>query len=276
LPGSAGLALRPPFRHDQPVPTTDRVSALPRYALGLVGLTSFAVGAVAVFVTENGTGTAALLTIGAVLMVFGAMGERIESLELGNAKLRLRAAAAEKYEQAEVLEQQGDPRSADALRAQARALLEAADPLAARYATVRSLSPAAPERTRAMEQIVADARRQAAAQEFDPGEVSRWLREGSDERRIVALAMMQERKELRDLDLTLDAIAHPHSPFEQYHALRLAEAMVGDLDARRRQQLAEVIRRAQRSLRFRYDSDRWRLSERVLDRLAEDAADHRT
>jgi YD repeat-containing protein len=256
------------------VPTTDRTSALPRFALGIVGLASFVVGAVAVFVTENGTGTAALLTIGAVLMVFGAMGERIESLELGNAKLRLRAAAAEKYEQAEVLEREGDPETADALRAQARALLEAADPLAARYATVRSGSRAGPERTRAMEKIVADARQQAAQQEFDPGEVARWLREGNDERRIVALALMQGRKELRDADLVMDAIAHSHSAFEQYHALRLADAMVADLDADRRQQLVDVIHRAQRSLRFRYDSDRWRLSERILDRLAEPPADH--
>ena len=234
-----------------------------------MGIASFIAGAVAVFVTENGPGATALLTIGAVLTVFGTMGERIESLEFGNAKLRLRAAAAAKYEQAEAVEQEGDAETAEALRAQARALLEAADPLAARYATVRAASRSGPERTRAMEQVVADARRQAAAQDFDPGEVARWLREGNDERRVVALAMMEERAELRDLDLVLEAIAHPHSAFEQYHALKVAAAMVDDLDASQRRRVADAIRREQRGLRFRYDSDRWRLSEHVLQRLSE-------
>ncbi len=256
------------------MPSKDRFnSLLPRLTLAVLGMASFITGAVAVFITENGMGATALLTIGAVLTIVGTMGEHIESLEFGNAKLRLRAAAAAKYEEADTLAREGDLENAETLRAQARALLEAADPLATRYATVRSATPAGPERTRAMEQVVVDARRQASQQDFDPAEVARWLSDGSDERRIIALAMMQQRKELRNLDLALEAIAHSHSAFEQYHALRLVEAMVDDLDQTERRRAIDVIRHEQRGLRFRHDTDRWHLSERILNRLSEEPED---
>jgi hypothetical protein len=240
-----------------------------RVILVTFGVASFVAGAVAVFATQNGTGAAALLTAGVVLALFAMMGDRIESLELGNAKLRLRAAAADKYLQAETSERAGDLRAADELRSQARALLEAADPLAARYASVRGSMPAGPARTRAMEQVMADARRLAADKDFDPHEVRSWLREGNDERRVMALALMQEQRDLRDYDLVMDAIAQPHSAFEQYHAMRLAAAMINDLAADQRHRLADVLRSQQQGRRFQRDRDLRNLSQQILDRLGQ-------
>lgn len=242
---------------------TGPFTGLMRVALAVVGLGSWAAGVLAVFETENGTGSAALVTVGVLLLFVGLLGNRIESIELGGAKVRLKAQAAEKLALADRMEQEGDPDAADRLREQAHALLEAAGPVAADYRAVRGSMPAGPERTGAMERVVAEARRLAREQEFDAGEVARWLREGSDEERVTALGLMQASPHLRDLDGVLAAIEDYRSPFEHYHALRLALLMVPDLGAAERARLAAVVLAA-RGLRMRRDAERWRLSEEIL------------
>jgi len=243
-----------------------------RLLLGLLGAGSFGAGVAAVFVTENGTGTGVLITFGGILLVLALLGDRIESFEFGGSKLKLRAAAAEKFALAEDSEHRGDTETAARLRAEARALLEAAGPIAADYRTVRGSMPAGRARTMALERIVARARRLAAEQSFEPDEVIRWLRDGSDEERITALAMMQAKPTLRDFDAVVAAIKDSRSAFEQYHAMLLAEQMLGNLDAAQRQRLVEVIKGA-RGLRFRRDADRWKVSERILARMSERSTD---
>ena len=213
--------------------------------------------------TENGTGTGVLIGFGGVTLALAVLGDRVESFEFGGGKLRLRAAAAEKFALAEESEHRGDAAAATRLRVEARALLEAAGPIASEYRTVRDSMPAGWERTMVLENIVADARRLAIEQSFEPDEVIRWLREGSEEERITALAMMQARPEWRNFDAVLAAVKDARSAFEQYHAMLLAEEMLDDLDAGQRQRLGEVIR-GERGLRFRRDGDRWSLSERIL------------
>src|ERR1700722_8284279 len=115
-----------------------------------------------------------------------------------------------------------------------------------------------PARTLAMERVVARARKVADEQAFDPAVVLRWLREGSDEERVTALAMMEARPELRDVDSVLMAIKRSRTPFEQFHALLLADIMLDDLDAGDKQRLVEVIKSV-RGRRFRRDTDRWLL-----------------
>lgn len=61
----------------------------------------------------------------------------------------------------------------------------------------------------------------------------------------------------------LDAIEHSRSAFEQYHAMRVSLEMLPSLSPEQKQGLAEVIAN-QRNLRFRRDSDRWWLSEKIL------------
>jgi len=237
-----------------------------RLIMGLLGAGSFGAGVLAVFATENGAGAGMLLAFGGVLLVLALLGNRIESFEFGGAKLRLRAAAAERFALAEESERRGDTATADRLRAEAQALLDAAGPIAADYRSVRGSMRAGPQRTRALEEVVARARRLAAEQPFEPAEVLHWLREGSEEERITALAMMQAKRELRNFDAALAAIKHPRSPFEQYHAMLLTAKMIDELDSAQRRRLAEAIK-AERGLRFRRDRDRWRLSEDILRRV---------
>jgi hypothetical protein len=150
-------------------------------------------------------------------------------------------------------------------RREAQALLEGAGPIAAEYRMVRGSMPPGTARTMAMELIVARARKLADERPFERAEVLRWLRKGTDEQRVTALAMMQATPELRDFASVLTAIA---DPFEQYHALLLADIMLDDLDAGDRQRLAEVVNGV-RGRSFRHDTDRWLLSERILHRAAE-------
>jgi hypothetical protein len=238
-----------------------------RILLGLLGAGSFAAGTAAVFVTQNGTGSAALLAFGGVLLVLALLGDRIETFEFGGAQLKLRAAAAERFALAEESERRGDKAVAQQLRAEAHSLLEAAaGPVAANYRAIRSSMRAGPDRIRALEAVVAQARRLATEHPLDPDQVRRWLREGSGEERITALGLMQANPQLRDFDAMLQTIADPSSAFEQYHAMRLAVAMLDNLDDVQRIRLAQTVRDA-RGFRFRRDSDRWDLSEEILSRI---------
>ncbi|MGH3796321.1 MAG: hypothetical protein ACRDRT_12445 [Pseudonocardiaceae bacterium] len=239
-----------------------------RLLMGLLGAGSFGVGVLAVFTTQNGTGAGVLLAFGGTLLVLVMLSNHIESLEVGGIKLRLRAAAAERFALAEEAEWRGDTVTADQLRAEARTLLEAAGPIATDYRSVRTTMRPGPERTRRLEEVVARARRLAASEPFAPAEVLRSLREGGEEDRIVALVMMQGNRELRNFDAALEAITDSRSAFEQYHAMRLTVAMIDDLDPAQRQRLAEAIK-AQRGWRFHRDTDRWRLSEDILRRIAQ-------
>lgn len=250
----------------EPGSTSSQFTPLLRVLMGLLGAGAFGTGVLAVFVTQNGNGAGVLLAFGGVLLVLALLGNRIESLEFGGAKLRLRAAAAERFALAEESERQGDIATASRLRAEAQALLDAAGPVAADYRSVRGSMRAGPERTQAMEKAVFRARRLAEEQPFEPAEVLRWLRDGNDEERVTALAMMQASRELRNFEAALAAIKHSRSPFEQYHAILLTARMIDDLDESQLRRLTEVIK-SQRGLRFRRDTDRWQLSEDILRRV---------
>jgi CHAT domain len=189
--------------------------------------------------------------------------ERQVSDESGG-KLRMRAEAAEKFALAEDSEDRGDTTTAAQLREQAGALLEAAEPIASEYRNARLSMPEGRERTRAMESIMDRARELAGQGAFQPSEIISWLRDGSDEQRIIALAMMQAQPTLREFDALLATIKDPRSAFEQYHAMLLAKQMLDDLDVEQRQSLAEVLKDEQ-SMRFPFDRGRRRLSQAILD-----------
>lgn len=139
-----------------------------RLLLSLLGAASFGAGAAAVFLSTNATGTGVLIAFGGVVLVLALLGDRIESLEFGGAKLR-----------------------------------------------------------------------------------------------------MQAKPELWDFDSVLTAIKRARTPFEQYHALRLADIMLDDLDAADKQRLVEVVKGV-RGRRFRRDTDRWLFSERILRKAGGD------
>lgn len=247
-----------------PVPSS--VGPWLRLLLGVIGAGSLGAGIAAVFITSNGTGTGVLIAFGGTVLVLALLGDRIESLEFGGSKVQMRAAAAERFALAEESESRGDSVTAARLRAEAQVLLDAAGPIASEYRAVRGSMPPGRARTMAMRRVVAQARQLADEHAFEPAEVVRWLREGSNEERVTALAMMQARPELRDFGSVLTGIKRARTPFEQYQALVLADMMADGLDAGDKRRLAEAVRSV-RDRRFRRDTDRWLLSERILSKV---------
>ncbi|MBB5874464.1 hypothetical protein F4553_007898 [Allocatelliglobosispora scoriae] len=237
-----------------------------RIVLGLLGAGSFGAGVLAVFRTENGTGAAVLLAFGGILLVLAILGNRIEEIEFGGAKLKVRQ-AADLFAAAAEAEREGETEEAARLRAQAQALLDATAPIASAYSEIRGSQAASRERVAALERVVDQARKLAVTGRFEAAEVSRLLREGAKEQRITAIGMMQGNASLRDFEAVLAALADPASPFEQYHTLRLIDLMVDDLDAVQRDRVTIAVKKA-RGLAFRRDTDRWELSEAILRRVA--------
>ena len=61
-----------------------------RWSSGLSGTALLILGSWAVFVTSNGAGTAALITVGLLLTLFGIFGQQIERLRIGDAEVVFR------------------------------------------------------------------------------------------------------------------------------------------------------------------------------------------
>jgi hypothetical protein len=234
-----------------------------RTAAGVLGVGVFAAGVAAVFVTENGTGAAALLAIGAAFMVIAVLGDRVQSVELGGVNLTIRDLARQTYALAREAEHRGDEASASRLRGVASEL----DALARGYRRLRGSMRAGHERTRALEHVMTEARRLGRGEALEAADVVAWFEDGTPEARITALGLMQGDPRLRDFESALDAIDDSRSAFEQYHGLILAELMVPDLTPSQRAELTVVTERAKRSRRMRRDSDRHTTGQRLLEAL---------
>jgi hypothetical protein len=205
--------------------------------LVVLGLGLAATGVAAVFTTESGTGAAALLTIGTILVLFAALGDRLESLRYGDLELVLRRKADEAAHR-------GDVEAAKTLERAADTVGQRAARVARSYETVRGSMPAGPERTAVMDRIIAEAKRDAHAADLDQEEVLSLLWTGSEGARVWALGVLQERPELATTRAVLEAIQRPDQMFDQFHALVLAERLVSHPTTRAwaRERIAAAVR----------------------------------
>ncbi|GAA5031676.1 hypothetical protein [Actinopolymorpha pittospori] len=250
-------------------PTKRSAQSMVRPALqGALGVASFGAGVAAVFMTDNGGGAVTLLLVGSVLLFLLLTDLDIRTMEWGGAKLTLSRKASELNARADEAASRGDLVQAKHLRERAQDLLEAMRPTASLYGTIReSISPG-PERTRLLEQVAADARQEAATRTFEKEDVRQRLLGTAEGERITALAIMQERPELRDFDAVLATIDKSRSAFELYHALDLASMMLGDLSPDQQKKLLEAIDRGRSGGFILQGTDRWSLSDTIRTRLA--------
>jgi hypothetical protein len=230
--------------------------------IAALGVALIAAGAVAVFVVDNGTGAAALLSAGVVLLAIVFLGDRLETLRWGGLELTLRR-------QADAAAAAGDHELEQQLRAAADTLAQRAAPIASSYEAVRRSMRSGTARTAAMEADVARAREDAQSDDFtSTGEdLAELFRRGSDGERVYALAAMQVRPELATAEIVLEAIRAPRSPFEHYHSLLVADRIEPRLTPAERAALAAAIREQLNSQRLRRDSDRVSVAGRILERL---------
>lgn len=236
-----------------------------RLGVGLLGILVFSMAVVAVFRTGNGAGSAALVAVGVAVILLALLGDRVQALELGGAKLSLRDVARNRFAVARERELAGDAKGAIELRRQGLAL----ERLANQYAYRRRSMRGGHQRTQMLEHIVVQLTQLAKDHTFDPMDVWDWFNRGKPEARISAIGLMHGDQRLRDIFVALDAIEHSRSAFEQFHGLRLAYEMLDTLSEAERDWLRESVERARSSGRFSRDTDRWELSELLLRRLAE-------
>jgi hypothetical protein len=127
----------------------------------VIGIPTFVAGIAAAFLTTNGPGSAALVTIGGVFLLLAVLGNRVEALELGGATVSLREVARSRFALA-TKKEADDPITPRDLRAQGRALQR----LANEYSQVRRSMRPGRDRAEALEHILAETEQLARDYQF--------------------------------------------------------------------------------------------------------------
>jgi hypothetical protein len=256
-----------------------------RATTAAVGAASLAVGAVAVFQTQNGAGSAALLVIGAALLVLAGVGRWPKRMTFGDTSIEFPGGevtsiaagveehgdlrgASELYKLvAREAEERGNWTTASQLKNEAASLDEQARRIASDYEKIRGSTTPSASRTRTLEGLMVAAREAARESKFDKDQIRKFM-EGGDGDRIFALGVMQEDPDVRDFELVVQGISNSRSAFEQYHALLLAQKMLADLNEAQQHELGNVIEKERRPGGYIVPgSDRWALSEEILARI---------
>ncbi|MFE7194556.1 hypothetical protein [Kitasatospora sp. NPDC057541] len=129
-----------------------------------------------------------------------------------------------------------------------------------------SMLPA--DRVTGPERVVAEVRSTARRSALTASRVRELFADGSEGRRIQALALMQGDPALADLPSVLEAIEHPRSGFEQYHALLAARGLMSGLPAEEAGRLRDAVAgRLMAPDGIPYGSDRSWLAEKILSGL---------
>jgi hypothetical protein len=215
-----------------------------RLVAAMLGVASLVAGAVAVFVTENGNGSAALIAAGTVLCLVAVMGEGAVITGPGGLGVQWPAKSNELLAEADAAEAVGDEQAARDLRSKAE-LLQELGPLAQRYGEARRRA-AGPDRTAAMSRIVSDAVAKAETLALDRQAVSDLFNSGDEGVRLIALALMQREPVLGDPFALSQAIDNPRSAFELWNALLAARSVAigGTLSPDEAASLRESLERA--------------------------------
>lgn len=202
-----------------------------RIATAAGGVALLVLGAGAVFVTENGSGSAALVAAGTVLVIVAALAERIESIEGGGVKVQLSAVATARQAAARSMETEaarlagaGHEEDANRLLDEAEALRRQAQAAAETYNLLRANMPSSWERTATIENLLERTIENVPI--VEPSTVRDLFTSGDPGSRAVALRLMQAQPETTDVFSVMSAIREPTSPMEQWRALAAADSFV--------------------------------------------------
>lgn len=242
-----------------------------RWLLGVLGLGLLLAGTVATFVSSNDVGTAALVAGGFGLAALAYLGERVTRVKYGEFEADLeRVKKAETLvKAAAVAEGAGATEHAEKLRSEALETLGDLKFAGRSYEELRSSMPAGWQRTQRMEDIVAEARDLARERGVTIDQVRELAASDAEGDRLMALGAMEEVASRRDFDILVPLVEVPKSPFEHYHALRVASQMVPELDEHQRQRLVNIISQQREEHRLASDSDRRRLIDRILTEIGD-------
>jgi hypothetical protein len=228
-----------------------------------------------------GGGSGAAAFAGSIVIYFVVVGFLIGWLY---ARLRLNLAmsgADAMLELSRRADRAGDTQTAQAARETARSLTQQITPddgpttavpadvpgLMARYEELRATQPSGPRRTAAMEDLVRQARQLARSQKFTALDVKGMFDTGAEGGRLIALALMEGDPGLADLPSVLKGITASASPFEQFHALTVANLMVSSLKPEDRDGLAAPLQNPDINRTWGTDTSRSSLAQTIIARI---------
>jgi hypothetical protein len=152
----------------------------------------------------------------------------------------------------------------------ARGMQQARAALAAyvrEYETLRSSLPPSDERTFRMSTIVAQVRALASQAHYAADDIRSLFNRGQDGDRIVALGLLQVSPFRERFDLALEAIGNSRSAFEQFHGLRVVEAMLPLLSDADIECLLKVFEEQRKKYLIPENRDRWSLYQTILEKI---------
>jgi hypothetical protein len=239
------------------------------WIVGALGIAALGGGVFLLFTTEHEARSAFLLTLGLALVLVARLGGRVqlEGFEILGANVRVREVVKSRLELARSAERVGG-QHASAPRRQALVLRKLFG-LYGLYEHTRRVEPPGPRRTRALDELGARMQEAGNEADFDRAEVIGWFHDGTDALRVIALNLMLANREYRDFLAVLETVDAPHSLFEQFYGLRLAAAMLPELDPLERRLLRDAIARARGKRRFRRDPPLMSLSSTIVERLGD-------
>lgn len=226
-----------------------RWPAIPKLAVGLVGVGLLALGAVKFGTAAGDEGAITLVVAGGVLLVSPLLADRIERVSVSPSGVDLWLVTQ--------VSSRGAPETARVL--QRTDLGSFAEAYALVHAELRG-DDYRRARIHLQDLLVDRASAASAREKFDAWEVRALFGNGSPVVRVLALGLMQGDRSLADIATITGAIAQGRSPNEQYQALRLADLYWTNLSQRDRQDIRHAIEQAD----LGQDTSRQRLAQRLL------------
>ncbi|MGA7237991.1 MAG: SUMF1/EgtB/PvdO family nonheme iron enzyme, partial [Bryobacteraceae bacterium] len=131
------------------------------------------------------------------------------------------------------------------------------------YERTRARMKAGEPRTVLMTAMVTRAQQLAPAR--GAGQIGEQLfNEGSDGARIAGIALARKDPQRNHVEMVLEGIAKSRSAFEQFHALRLCESIISQLDATARDRVQAAISSQLNVTIMAADESRWGLARQIL------------
>jgi len=140
---------------------------------------------------------------------------------------------------------------------------------AVRYEGIRARMSSGSQRTREMNSLARSVQELASESAMDGSYPGRLFEEGTDGARLVALAAALQVEDHDYMDLAIRGIAESRSPFEQFHALRLATASLPQARSDARERLRGALLEQRGVPIHESDPSRWNQRRdllRMLDR----------
>ena len=140
---------------------------------------------------------------------------------------------------------------------------------ARQYEELRESQPAGGSRTGLLNSLVAEMSNTARDLSLAPSYAQQFFSEGGPGKRIVAIAIAGAHPVPEHMDLAIAAIRNALSPFEQFHALRLARKLFDQVSSAQRDALFDALQSQEGIPIHESDPSRFLIKKELLERFSQ-------